>query len=125
MFAAYSLKLLKQTPVRCSVRHYTQYLKQHAYVGGAWVKSNDGKTFAVTNPATGEELGQVADLGPAETEMAIKKAYDAFSMWRDTSAKKRCETLKKMFELMTKNQEDLGKLMTAEQVGNIYITNVS
>ena len=119
MLAAYSLQLLRQTSVRCSVRHYTQYLKQHAYVGGAWMKANDGKTFAVTNPATGEELGQVADLGPAEMEVAIKKAYDAFNMWRDTSAKKRCETLKKMFELMMKNQEDLGKLMTVEQVGII------
>ena len=74
---------LKKTPVRLPL----QYIKQHAYVGGAWVKANNGKTFAVTNPATGEELGQVADLGPVETEVAIKKAYDAFYIWRETSAK--------------------------------------
>ena len=74
---------LKKTPVRLPL----QYLKQHAYVGGAWVKANDGKTFAVTNPATGEELGQVANLGPAETEVAIRKAYDAFYVWRETPAK--------------------------------------
>ena len=89
------------------------------------MKSNDGKTFAVANPATGEELGQVADLGPAETEMAIKKAYEAFDIWRDTSAKERCETLRKMFELMMKNQEDLGKLVTAEQVGIMKIRTIA
>ncbi|XP_072026376.1 succinate-semialdehyde dehydrogenase, mitochondrial-like [Amphiura filiformis] len=115
MFAIHTLQVLKRTPARLPVRHYTQYLKEHAYINGAWVSAKDGNTFTVKNPATGEELGRVADLGVAETQDAIQKAYDAFYTWRDTSAKERCEILKKMFALMVQNQDDLAKLMTAEQ----------
>ncbi len=88
MFAITStLRVLKHSPRRLLIRNYTQYLKEHAYVNGAWVKANDGNTFKVENPATGEVLGQVADMGAAETEDAVQKAYDAFHIWRETPAK--------------------------------------
>ena len=90
MIVAHTIRHLKLTPASGGSslrRYYTQFIKQHAYIGGAWVGANDGGTFPVTNPATGAELGRVPDMGAAETEDAVQKAYDAFQTWKHTSAK--------------------------------------
>ncbi|PNQ96311.1 succinate-semialdehyde dehydrogenase I (plasmid) [Azospirillum argentinense] len=90
-------------------------LRTQAYVNGAWRDAFSGKTFAVTNPATGEELAQVADVGAEETRQAINAADAALPAWRAKTAKERAAILRRWFELIMAAQEDLAVLMTLEQ----------
>ena len=90
-------------------------LRTQAYVHGAWRDAFSGKTFAVTNPATGEELAQVADVGAEETRQAINAADAALPAWRAKTAKERAAILRRWFELIMAAQEDLAVLMTLEQ----------
>jgi len=87
--------------------------KSAAYVNGAW--NNGAKTFAVTNPSTGEKLADVADLSGADTRAAIDAAHDAFPAWAKKTAKERSGLMRKWFELIMAAQEDLAIIMTAEQ----------
>ncbi len=90
-------------------------LKTQAYIDGNWTDGFEGKTFAVTNPANGEHLADVADLGAAETRQAIEAASRAMKEWRALSAASRSAVLEKWHALLLENQEDLAILMTAEQ----------
>ncbi len=90
-------------------------LKSQAYVNGAFVAADTGATFAVTNPATGETIARVADLGAAETVRAIETAHAALPAWQGLLAKERAGLMRKWFDLMMANQEDLAIIMTAEQ----------
>ena len=90
-------------------------LHQKCYVNGAWTDADDGKTIAVTNPATGDQLGTVPRMGAAEARRAVEAAQAAFPIWRKRTAKERAAVLRRWFELITANQEDLAVLMTAEQ----------
>ncbi|NUB12088.1 NADP-dependent succinate-semialdehyde dehydrogenase [Azospirillum brasilense] len=90
-------------------------LRTQAYVNGAWRDAFSGKTFAVTNPATGEELAQVADVGAEETRQAINAADAALPAWRAKTAKERAAILRRWFGLIMAAQEDLAVLMTLEQ----------
>ena len=85
------------------------------YIDGQWVGEGHNKKIAVTNPATGEELGTVPSLGAAETKKAIEAANAAYPAWRAKTAKERAKIVRKWADLMMENQEDLAKLMTAEQ----------
>ena len=85
------------------------------YVDGAWVTARSGGTIGVDNPATGEILGTVPKLGAAETREAIAAADRALPAWRKKTAKERAAILRRWFELMMANQEDLARLMTTEQ----------
>jgi len=89
--------------------------RQQCYVEGAWRDADSGKTLAVTNPATGEVLGTVPNMGAAETRRAIEAANAAWPAWRAKTAKERSACLRKWAELMMANQEDLAIIMTAEQ----------
>jgi succinate-semialdehyde dehydrogenase/glutarate-semialdehyde dehydrogenase len=89
-------------------------LKTCAYIGGAWTDAG-GRFFAVTNPATGRILAEVADCGEVEARAAIAAAAGAFPAWRKKTAKERAQILRRWFELIMANQEDLAQLMTAEQ----------
>ncbi|WP_125862964.1 aldehyde dehydrogenase family protein, partial [Pseudomonas defluvii] len=89
--------------------------RQHAYIDGAWVEADNGQTITVTNPATGETIGTVPKMGAAETRRAIEAADRALPAWRALTAKERAVKLRKWFELMMANQEDLARLMTLEQ----------
>jgi len=89
--------------------------RQQCYVDGAWRDADSGKTLAVTNPATGEVLGTVPNMGVAETRRAIEAANAAWPAWRAKTAKERSACLRKWAELMMANQEDLAIIMTAEQ----------
>ena len=88
-------------------------LKSSAFVGGQWVRS--AKRFAVKNPSTGETVAEIADLGAEDTRKAIEAASAAFPAWKKLLAKERAALLRKWFELMMANQEDLARIMTAEQ----------
>ncbi len=90
-------------------------LRQRCYIRGAWIDADSGKTIQVTNPASGEVIGTVPNAGAAETRRAIEAAEDAMPAWRARTAKERAAILRKWFELMMANQEDLATLMTAEQ----------
>ncbi len=90
-------------------------LRDKAYIDGGWAAADSGKTFAVTNPADGKELAQVPDMGAAETRRAIEAADRALPGWRAKTAKERATILRKWFELIMAAQEDLAKIMTAEQ----------
>jgi succinate-semialdehyde dehydrogenase/glutarate-semialdehyde dehydrogenase len=89
--------------------------KQQSYIAGAWADADDGKTVAVHNPATGEQLGTVPMCGTAETVRAIAAADKAQRMWRDVPAKERAAILRKLNDLMLANVVDLALIMTSEQ----------
>ena len=88
-------------------------LKQACYFAGKWVTSD--KTIDVTNPASGAVIGTIPALGKKETAEAIKAAEEAQKKWAATPAKQRGQILRKWYELMMANQEDLARIMTAEQ----------
>jgi succinate-semialdehyde dehydrogenase/glutarate-semialdehyde dehydrogenase len=89
--------------------------RTRAFIGGQWVDAPGGATHPVTNPATGEVLGTVPLMGAAETRRAIQAASEAFPAWAARTAKERAGILRRWYELLMANQEDLGTLMTAEQ----------
>ncbi|HVH76184.1 MAG TPA: aldehyde dehydrogenase family protein, partial [Stellaceae bacterium] len=89
--------------------------RQHCYIGGEWVGADSGATIPVTNPANGETLGTVPKMGAEETRRAIEAADRALPAWRARTAKERAQILRRWFDLMMANQEDLAQLMTAEQ----------
>src|SRR5258708_33247386 len=89
--------------------------RQQWYVKGGWVDALSRGTLPVTIPATGETLGTVPRMGAEETRQAIEAADRALPGWRAKTAKERAQVLRKWFDLMMANQEDLATLMTAEQ----------
>ncbi len=92
-----------------------QLLRTRAFIGGEWLNANDGATHPVINPATREVLGTVPVMGSAETRRAIEAAQAAFPAWAARTAKERAAILRRWYELLLANQDDLATLMTAEQ----------
>ena len=90
-------------------------LREANYINGEWVQSDSGRTLDVLNPATGELVGRVPAMGEAETRRAIEAAGRALAGWRAMLAKDRAAILRRLYELMMANQDDLGAIMTAEQ----------
>ncbi len=88
-------------------------LKTDALINGQWVKGSS--RFDVHDPATGNKLVDVANLGPQDAEAAIAAANAAWPAWRNKTGKERSILLRKWFDLLMANQEDLGRIMTAEQ----------
>ena len=89
--------------------------RQANCINGKWVQADSGKTFRVINPATGEVVGEVPASGALETRRAIEAAYHALPGWRALLAKDRAIILRKLFDLMIENADDLATIMTAEQ----------
>jgi succinate-semialdehyde dehydrogenase / glutarate-semialdehyde dehydrogenase len=89
-------------------------LESRAFLGGDWVDAEDGKTFKVTNPARGDVIAEVADLSRAEVARAIDAAYEAQKEWAARTAKDRAGILRKWFDLMVQNADDLATILTAE-----------
>ena len=102
---------MKTSPI--SLLKDPSLLKTDALINGQWVKGSS--RFDVNDPATGLKLADVANLGPAETETAIAAANAAWPAWRSKTGKERHAILMKWFNLLMANQEDLGRIMTAEQ----------
>ena len=99
----------------------TKLLKDHelfreaCYIDGRWVAPAGGSTIAVDDPATGEIIGTVPKLGRGETREAIAAAAAAYPEWRARPAKERAAVMRRWFELIMANQDDLARLMTLEQ----------
>src|SRR5688572_17865014 len=89
--------------------------RQQAFIGGRWEDAADGQTARVINPANGKQVGTIPHMGANETRRAIEAAERALPDWRARTAKERAQILRKWFELMLANQEDLAVLMTVEQ----------
>ena len=87
-------------------------LRSNCYVDGKWIGS---PTFEIGNPATGETVGLVPDFGAKEAEEAVLAAERAFKLWAKLQAKQRSMILRRWFDLIMANQEDLARIMTAEQ----------
>ncbi|MDP9759577.1 MULTISPECIES: NAD-dependent succinate-semialdehyde dehydrogenase [Agrobacterium] len=90
-------------------------LRDACLVDGRWLKAADGKTIAVENPANSMIIGHVPSLSADEVEAAVESAGKAFSEWSRRAAKDRAAILRRWFDLMVANADDLGALMTAEQ----------
>jgi len=90
-------------------------LRTDAYVDGAWVPAGSGARFRVLNPATGETVAEVADLDGPDADAAIEAAAAAQGAWRAKTAKERAVLLRRWVALILENQEDLARIMTAEQ----------
>jgi succinate-semialdehyde dehydrogenase / glutarate-semialdehyde dehydrogenase len=92
-----------------------QLLRDKAYVNGEWVAADSGAAFDVTNPANGEVLARVPDMLEGETRRAIEAANAAWPAWAAKTAKERANVLRKWFDLIMANVEDLAVIMTSEQ----------
>jgi len=90
-------------------------LKTDALVNGQWVKGAAASRFDVLDPANGHKLADVANLGPADAELAIKAANAAWPAWRNLTGKERSVILRKWFDLLMAHRDDLARIMTAEQ----------
>ncbi|XP_036850255.2 succinate-semialdehyde dehydrogenase, mitochondrial isoform X2 [Manis javanica] len=87
-------------------------LRTDGFVGGRWLPA--AAAFPVHDPASGAELGMVADCGVPEARAAVRTAYEAFCSWRGVSAKEKSSLLRKWYDLMIQNKDDLARIITAE-----------
>ena len=92
-----------------------QLLREKAYLNGEWVGADSGAVFEVTNPATGAVLARVPDMLEGEARRAIEAAAAAWPAWAAKTAKERAAVLRKWYDLIMANQEDLAVIMTSEQ----------
>jgi len=89
--------------------------RQACYIDGGWIEPRSSDVINVDNPATGEIIGRVPKMGTAQVRQAIEAAARAFPAWRKRTAKERAVVLRRWFDLIMSNQEDLAHLMTLEQ----------
>src|SRR3954469_1123001 len=108
------MSVMTETAARLGLKD-AGLLRGQCYVDGQWIDADSGKTIDVTNPSDGSRLGTVPAAGEAETRRAIEAANRAYPAWRARTAKERAKILRKWFELMLANVEDLAVIMTAEQ----------
>ena len=92
-----------------------ELFKEQCYINGEWVNSNNNEFIEVNNPATLKIIGKVPKCGIEETKTAIEAAYASWKDWKNISAKERSGILRKWFDLIIANQEDLARIMTIEQ----------
>ncbi len=90
-------------------------LRSFAYTGGRWVAAGDAATFPVANPADGGHLGDVASLSAADSAMAVEAAHSAFPRWSALLPQQRASILRRWFQLIVENRDDLARIMTLEQ----------
>ena len=90
-------------------------LRSRCLIDGAWVGADDGRTLDVTNPASGEKIASVPLAGAGETRRAIAAAERAMAGWKAQTAEARSRALRRWFDLLVANQEDLALIMTSEQ----------
>ncbi|XP_072417021.1 LOW QUALITY PROTEIN: succinate-semialdehyde dehydrogenase, mitochondrial-like [Chiloscyllium punctatum] len=89
-------------------------LHSEAYIGGRWLQADGAARFPVQDPASGRLLAEVADCGPREAREAVRAAHCSFPAWRGVTGKERSNLLRKWYDLMLKNKDELARLITAE-----------
>ena len=89
--------------------------KQQVYINGEWQAADQNQSFAVTNPATGALIAQVPSVSAKQVEQAVEAAATALQSWKLTTAKERSLLLKKWYQLIMDNQEDLATILSTEQ----------
>ncbi len=89
--------------------------RQQCYIDGQWMDADGKQTIPVSNPATGASIGSIPKMGAGEARRAIEAADKALPAWRAKTAKERANILRKWFDLMMANQDDLALIMTSEQ----------
>lgn len=94
---------------------FNKFVNESAYINGKWVQASSGGGMNIMNPADGSRLANVPDLGVEEAKLAILAAEHAFKSWKKTTAKDRAVLLRKWFDLIVENAEDLAELLTKEQ----------
>ena len=92
-----------------------ELFREQCLIDGRWVPADEGGALPVRNPATSEQLGTIPNMGAAETRRAIEAAARALPAWGARTAKDRAALLRRWFDLITLNEQDLAILMTAEQ----------
>ena len=95
--------------------HDPSLLETRGYLAGDWVSGDKNQTFDVINPARGDTIGKVANLSRKQISAAIDSAYEAQKEWANRTGKERANILRRWFDLMMENSEDLAKILTAEQ----------
>ena len=93
----------------------SKFYRDKCYINGEWIGADSGETISVNNPATLKEIGTVPKCETAETKRAIEAANEAWPEWKAKSARQRSDILRKWFDLMIKNKEELAQIMTIEQ----------
>ncbi|XP_044262029.1 glutarate-semialdehyde dehydrogenase [Tribolium madens] len=106
--------MLKTPWIRTLQARSMHLLKDKAFIDGQWLPAQSNKVFSVTNPATGEVIGTAPDMDQSDTQSAIEAAATAFKTWQDTTAKDRSHFLRKWYDLMVQNHENLAKIVTLE-----------
>ena len=94
---------------------YSDFVRNQCFIDGIWCDADEGGTISVTDPATGETITTVPQMGAAETARAIAAAEAALPAWRAKTAGERAKILRKLFDLMIANQDALGELLSREQ----------
>lgn len=92
-----------------------QLFRQQAYLNGAWAEATSKETIEVFNPANSKVIGTVPNMGTAETQTVVQMAQAAWPTWRNKLAKERAILLRRWYDLIMENQQDLAMLMTCEQ----------
>ncbi len=91
------------------------YPNTQLFINGQWQDAADGRTLAVINPATGKEIGRVAQAGKADLDLALAAAQKGFETWRDMTAAERSKVMRRAADLMRQRAGDIGRLLTQEQ----------
>jgi succinate-semialdehyde dehydrogenase/glutarate-semialdehyde dehydrogenase len=90
-------------------------LAEKFYINGQWVTAKSGETFEIKNPANGQLIGKLPNMGKEETDDAIDAAAEAFKNWSKTTGKERAQILRKFYELLKRDRDKLAKILTTEQ----------
>ena len=103
--------------LECAARLVRRSFFNQTYINGQWVSAQSGETFKVHNPATGDEIGSVPDCHVHEAEQAVQAAHRAFrQQWSVKTGKERSVIMKKFNDLILKNKNKLGNILTTEMV---------
>lgn len=105
--------IFKDHPLASHLKKVT-LLKTQGYIDGKWVDADSKQTFPLLNPADETEVAQIADMGVAETERAIQSATKAFKSWHNVPCLERAKVLRRWFELIQENREDLAQILMIE-----------
>ena len=95
----------------CRMYSYDPSKPTKAFINGAWVNARSNQVFEVQDPATCQKIAVVPDMSVEDAKLAVQAASEAFRTWRTMTAKERGEILRNWYNLLTKNQQELAKVL--------------